>query len=344
MIGDTADSSDEVRSSREREEALAFETASTGKSPSGRLAAGIRWLLFLVVLVFVGRYVMVHARDVGSVPVPSPWLFGASTLVGLAGYSLVAVAYCFVLSRHGAEVSFPRMVGVVYLPQLAKYVPGKIWTIVVAMELFAREGVARRVALVTIALVMAAGLLANVLTTLLLGGEVILRHFGPWTFGIALGSLVAFAFPPCFYGLSNWGLRLLGKEPLSARLSLWELLLVVITLVVTCLLTGTAFFLLLASFYPVSWDQWPTIAAIFLSAQVAGFVALFAPAGIGVREGILLMGLQGIVGPGPAIVVTGVCRLWQTAIELMLAAIGWIMLRHAPASSVAEEARGDSSS
>jgi uncharacterized membrane protein YbhN (UPF0104 family) len=71
----------------------------------------------------------------------------------------------------------------------------------------------------------------------------------------------------------------------------------------------------------------PSLIAIFNAAQIIGFLALFAPAGIGVREGVLSVGLQPLVGPGPAIVITGVCRLWQTAIELLLAGVGWWALR-----------------
>ena len=63
-------------------------------------------------------------------------------------------------------------------------------------------------------------------------------------------------------------------------------------------------------------------------AQVAGFVALFAPAGIGVCEGVLIIGLQGMMGTGPAIVVTVVTRLWQTALDLTMAGAGAAGLRY----------------
>jgi len=40
-----------------------------------------------------------------------------------------------------------------------------------------------------------------------------------------------------------------------------------------------------------------------------------------------VVGLGPLVGPGPAIVITGVTRLWQTALELLMATIGWWALR-----------------
>ena len=90
---------------------------------------------------------------------------------------------------------------------------------------------------------------------------------------------------------------------------------------------GIGFVFLVASFYEVNLAAAPQMIALFLFAQVAGFLALFAPGGIGVRDGIIMLGLQPIVGPGPAIVVTGIARLWQTVLELITAAMGWQGIR-----------------
>jgi len=43
---------------------------------------------------------------------------------------------------------------------------------------------------------------------------------------------------------------------------------------------------------------------------------------------MFLIDLQPVVGPGPAIVITGVARLWQTALELLMAGIGWMGLKY----------------
>ena len=51
------------------------------------------------------------------------------------------------------------------------------------------------------------------------------------------------------------------------------------------------------------------------AAYVAGYVALFAPAGAGIREGLLVVFLGPVLGIGAAVVAI-VARVWATAVEL----------------------------
>ena len=81
-------------------------------------------------------------------------------------------------------------------------------------------------------------------------------------------------------------------------------------------------------------DSMPQIGSLFVFAQIVGLVAVFAPAGLGVREGVLIMGLAPLVGPGSAIVISGACRVWQTLIELVMTGLAWIGLRYATCSQV----------
>jgi uncharacterized membrane protein YbhN (UPF0104 family) len=115
-------------------------------------------------------------------------------------------------------------------------------------------------------------------------------------------------------------------------------------IVCSVVLYGTGFFCLTRSFSDVPWTTVPQIVGLFAFAQIAGFVALFAPAGIGVREAAFLAGLTPVVGAGPAIAITGVCRLWQTVLDLVMALIGWRMVRQPPAARsgpAAERLGGD---
>ena len=56
--------------------------------------------------------------------------------------------------------------------------------------------------------------------------------------------------------------------------------------------------------------------AIFPAAYLMGYIAIFAPAGIGVREGFLILFLNPILGAGGAVVAV-IARLWTTTVELV---------------------------
>ena len=66
----------------------------------------------------------------------------------------------------------------------------------------------------------------------------------------------------------------------------------------------------------------PILVGIFCLANVVGFLTLFAPAGIGVREGILLLVLGPLVGAGMASVIAILARLIQTVADIFSAVFG----------------------
>jgi hypothetical protein len=56
--------------------------------------------------------------------------------------------------------------------------------------------------------------------------------------------------------------------------------------------------------------------AVFTASYLAGFLALFAPGGIGVREGVFILMLQGPIGIGAATALAIASRLLLTVTEL----------------------------
>ncbi|PKQ29561.1 MAG: hypothetical protein CVT60_04775 [Actinobacteria bacterium HGW-Actinobacteria-10] len=52
-----------------------------------------------------------------------------------------------------------------------------------------------------------------------------------------------------------------------------------------------------------------------------GLLVLFAPGGIGAREGAFLIALTGPLGAPMAALVSVVARLWSTIVELVLSAV-----------------------
>ena len=70
----------------------------------------------------------------------------------------------------------------------------------------------------------------------------------------------------------------------------------------------------------------PVFIYMIAMANTIGYLMLFSPGGIGIREAILYVGLNSIIEPKwSAVVVIGL-RLIQTVVEILLAALGvWIL-------------------
>ena len=71
-----------------------------------------------------------------------------------------------------------------------------------------------------------------------------------------------------------------------------------------------------------SWSDWLTWAGDVSSASVMGFVAVFAPGGLGVREGVLIGMLKAQLGisPSQAVAAAALLRVVWLAGEILAAA------------------------
>jgi uncharacterized membrane protein YbhN (UPF0104 family) len=83
----------------------------------------------------------------------------------------------------------------------------------------------------------------------------------------------------------------------------------------TWIVYGASFWCMLRGVGITPGGFWETIAA-FSGAYLLGFLALFAPGGLGVREGALAVLLAPQIGPGLAGVIAVGSRLWMTLLEL----------------------------
>ena len=84
------------------------------------------------------------------------------------------------------------------------------------------------------------------------------------------------------------------------------------------LVAGAGFYLLVKSVYPVPASQWLYTGGIYGLSTIIGILALFAPSGLGVREGILTAGLCLIMPEEYALTISLISRLWQTVAEILL--------------------------
>jgi uncharacterized membrane protein YbhN (UPF0104 family) len=162
-------------------------------------------------------------------------------------------------------------------------------------------------------------------TVLVLGGAGVLAPLG-LAFGsersVALGSalcvLALVAFLPVLRLAARWvpALRegvgpLLMQVPLAVQAGL------VAGYAIVWLLLGVSFAATCRWF--VSGDgAGPGAALWFVSAYAAGLVVPFLPAGVGVREAVLVVGLRQWIPPEDAVAMALASRITMTAIELAL--------------------------
>ena len=286
-----------------------------------------KWTACAVVLFLVGKHVAMHWPSVTAVRAPQWGWIVAGSAVAVMGWSANVWVYRGIVRSHGFRVSFAKVAGLYLVPMLGKYVPGKVWSVLGSVWLFGRGGIPKSVAVTCVGLNTVLSLTSAVLISLAasVGREVPL--VGRLLMVLVALLLLVGIHPKILYRCVNWGLRRLRRDEIVSSLGFGALLKLLAGRAMAWALFGVGFYCVIRSFAFAPARVAPEIVGLFIFAQIAGFVALFAPAGLGVREGVLIVGLTPLVGSGPAIVISGLCRLWQTGLELVVIAFGWAGLR-----------------
>ena len=142
---------------------------------------------------------------------------------------------------------------------------------------------------------------------------------------VAAGAALAALFRRRLLDLARR--RFPGLDPADLTPSAGTVVLLVAGYALYWAVTGLAFAALVASLYPLAPGDVPVVVAAFAAAYAAGFLALLTPAGLGVREGVLVVALAPVLPAGPALVVALLSRVWMMLVELAGAAIAHLVDR-----------------
>ena len=256
------------------------------------------------------------------------WLALSLVLTWLM-YALLILGWRSMLSGWGQRLDGWSAARIWILSSLGKYIPGKVWAVAGMALLSQQAGVAPWAATgsAVVMQVLAIGTGAAVAG---LAGAHILESAQQGA-GAVLALLVAAAI--ISVGLLLWPpflrhlLRLAAPQAVGDREPTGRGILVgIATNIVAWLGYGLALWLLGRGLMPTSGLGLRLAIAVFTASYLAGFLALFAPGGIGVREGLFILMLQEPLGVGAATSLALASRLLLTAAELG-AAVPFLVFR-----------------
>ena len=231
--------------------------------------------------------------------------------------------------------------------ELSRYLPGVIWQVVSRIYLVKPYGVRGSVCSASQVLELALFLLANVLMAVgcltWLGHKLLAPTAQRWLFG-AIGLipvLIFLLYPKIFYGITNVVMRKLGKPEVVNRLRFRELIGLLTWNVLGLVWQSLAIWLVVSQPLHLQFTKWWVVAGAYSLAWCAGFLAVWAPGGIGVRELVFVMAME-IALPqrvrntfnNPAVqfgflaFLSVLLRLWATTGELILAGIAYLADYH----------------
>jgi hypothetical protein len=280
-----------------------------------------QWLAGLAIVGFAARSLASNWEALRSQPldirIEPGWLV-LSALVVWTMYAILILAWRTMLAGWGQRLDGWTAARIWTVSSLGKYVPGKVWAVAGMALMAQRAGIAPWAATGSAVVLQVLAIGTGAAVAGLTGrGAIEAAHPGSQLVlvllvGAALAGVALLLWPPVLRRL----LRLAapdaegrGAPPAHG---------IAVGIVANALAWvgyGFALWLLARGVLPGAGLRPALAVAVFTASYLAGFLALFAPGGLGVREGLFILMLQGPLGIGAATALALASRLLLTLTE-----------------------------
>ncbi len=236
-----------------------------------------------------------------------------------------------ILNAMNVELSFRETFSIYYIGNLGKYIPGKIWQFFMMAYIAKEKGLsatrAFSASFVGQMLSVAAGMLMAFITL----GASLTKYLTNPLFFVFILLFLSFIFllffkPRIIEFIGFFFAAILGRsQSLRIEFSPGKLLKFTLIYFIIWILVGLSFYLICLSFFYVNIKKLPFLVGSFSLSVVIGFLSVFAPGGIGVREGLITVILPAgnITNSSLAGIIAIVARIIFTCNEIALFILAW---------------------
>jgi len=288
---------------------------------ANRIRSALSWLAVLAILTFIGRHFLGLWPDIKAIS----WSFsllpcGISVLLLVVSFILMAFTWLALAMGMGERISVLDGMTLYFFTSLGRYIPGKIWTVLGAASMAGQFNCS--------ALNIGSSMFYLTLINLQIG--LLISISGGIFFGMGhdleisvlykVLLLAAVAVMLVGFVMNGRVIRLIQKilrrnMPL-ADISFKPMCAAYLLVLTHWVLESLAYYFLIRSFYPLSFTDFPQLLYSVSASTTAGFLALFAPAGLGVREGVLIVLLGQFMPDTMATAATISSRVWFTVVDM----------------------------
>ena len=294
------------------------------------------WLLAAIIIFFLARTIYIHRYELSQWQWNINWIYILVSFLLLFGaYISATIAWQKIISSFSLKVGLIDSFRILYLSQLGRYIPGKIWQVVGMVALAQEVGVPARISLASFALAQAYSLPASfVLIPIFLGrldsvdSLAAYRDIFYGVFTIVIIVFLVLFFKP--NGL-NWALnkvlKILRREPVDYKPDFGNRISIFVWYLAMWFLFGLAFHYFLNAI--MSYSILPIGYAIgtYIAAYIIGYISFLSPGGLGFREGVMTALLSPYFSTPVAASISLINRIWITAAEAIISLLALLTYR-----------------
>lgn len=292
-----------------------------------RVLTVVKWVAAIVALAFlvwsIARQWDDIARDFVRLDAGTIVLGVAATIVALVANML---SWRAMMSASGFRVRLAAASSIFFVGQLGKYIPGGVWSIAAQAELGRAHGLQRTGS----AVAALASMLVSMVTAAVVGIVAVLLASSTgfatfwWLIPLIVVGLVCLT-PPVLGRLIAVAFRILRRPAQDTTLTWTGTVMSLVWSLVMWLAYGVQATLVLRVFGADSPTLFPVAVGAYAVAWLVGFVVVIAPAGIGPREGILVLLLGSVAGGSAPLALAVISRVFMTIGDVVLAGVGALL-------------------
>lgn len=249
----------------------------------------------------------------------------------LIAFFIFSSTWKMIMRSFGHNVGYRAAFKIAYLSNLGRYIPGKIWQMFGLIYLSKKEGISEEEAVTSFALTQIFAIPSGLLSGILFisfdrqllaqyqGQAIITGGLGSVAFVIFLISLMVVFYPAIMERMVNWALRLIKRKQIKLNMNKTLAASIYGGYFLAWSVYGFSFWLFLGGITVMETGLFP-MAGIFIIAYQIGYMMLFAPGGLGPREGVMTILLTPVFGVA-AVAIPIASRLWLIVAEVISAVI-----------------------
>jgi len=196
----------------------------------------------------------------------------------------------YLTMQFGVKISLLDSGKSYFMSQLAKYVPGKVGIFVIRIQAY--SAFPQRTMITSMFIEYIIGIMAacQIVLLSLIFTNLVLPSYIRILALVCFGVLLLVLYPSIFSFLLDRIMIVFKREQIRPIPSFQTIIKTLLLFFTSNIFNGIAFFAVFKSMNnSVSIADLPLIVGVYYGASLAGLVAFFAPAGLGVREGVLFL-------------------------------------------------------
>lgn len=277
-------------------------------------------LIFFFILKYL--YVNINTLNFSKIHFNFGYLI-LSVVIYLAHIFFNTVIWYFITKQNACNLGFFETFKVRIYSDFGKYIPGKIFAYGILFYSYDKNSISKKKVMICSLQELILGSLATIiiaLVSIFFSDIYVLHEYNLIFLGLAITCLIII-HPVILKFFTNHLLKLFKKEPVTITSTYVQMILIMILFICSWFVFGWAFYFFINSFYHYPASDYFFTTGAFAIAGLIGFVAIFAPAGIGVREGVLVFILTFIFPGAISTLISLISRIWMTFCELLFLGI-----------------------